>query len=110
MNIYHIARQAEWAKAGQSATYQGDTLLQAGFIHCSTKGQVVEVANRIFKGQNDLLLVNIDSERVDSEIRFENLEGGQELYPHIYGPLNLDAVVEVVNLKPHSDGFFSFPD
>ncbi len=109
MQIFHIARESAWDEAGKSGVYRGDTLIQAGFIHCSTKDQVIEVANRVFKGQNDLVLLCIDTERVRSEIRFENLEGGLEQYPHIYGPLNLDAVVDVLKFKPESDGHFVYP-
>jgi uncharacterized protein (DUF952 family) len=110
MLIFHIAREAAWDEAIKSGAYQGDTLIQAGFIHCSTKDQVVDVANRVFKGQNDLVLLCVDSERVNSEIRFENLEGGIQKYPHIYGPLNLNAVVNVLILKPEADGQFVYPD
>jgi uncharacterized protein (DUF952 family) len=52
----------------------------------------------------------IDTDLVRPEIRYENLEGGEKLFPHIYGALNRDAIHKIVDLTPGQDGFFSFPD
>ncbi len=107
IDLFHITRRADWQKALEEGAYQADTLASQGFIHCSTRAQVVSVANRIYHGQHDLVLLEIDSRRVQPEIRFENLEGGTELFPHIYGPLNLEAVEKVVEFKPGPDGTFT---
>ena len=74
--IYHIATRADWAAAKAAGAYTADSLASEGFIHCSTAGQVIATANRIFRGQRDLVLLDIDSARVEPEIRYENLEGG----------------------------------
>ena len=81
-----------------------------GFIHCSTPAQVLQVANARFRGRSDLLLLSIDTDRVDAEIRYENLEGGEQLFPHIYGELDRDAVIRVVEFKPQADGSFGIAD
>jgi uncharacterized protein (DUF952 family) len=108
--ILHITQQDEWDKAKTLGSYRADTLESQGFIHCSTPEQVVRVANTLFRGQDDLVLLCIDSTEVEAEIRYENLEGGDELFPHVYGPLNAGAVVSVLDLKPQADGTFVPPE
>jgi len=88
--------------------YRGDTLDSQGFIHCSTSQQVIRVANALYCAQRGLVLLCIDTIRVQSEIKYENA-GSEELYPHIYGPLNVDAVVQVLNFEPTEDGKFVLP-
>ena len=109
IDIFHITRCADWQKALEDGAYQADTLASQGFIHCSTRAQVLGVANRMFRAQHGLVLLEIDSRRVQPEIRRENLEGGTELFPHIYGPLNLEAVEKVIEFEPGPDGTFSPP-
>jgi len=70
---------------------------------------VVQVANQRFRGQSGLGLLFIDTDKVDAEIIYENLEGGQELFPHIYGELNCDAVARVAKFEPGVDGYFTLP-
>ncbi len=107
IDIFHITRREEWQKALEEGAYQADTLASQGFIHCSTPNQVVEVADRIFRAQHGLVLLGIDSRRVQPEVRYENMEGGTSLFPHIYGPLNLEAVEKVIEFEPREDGTFS---
>ena len=80
-----------------------------GFIHCSTPEQVVQVANLRFRGESGFVLLLIDPDKVKAEIIYENLEGGQQLFPHIYGGLNCDAVVKVAEFEPGPDGYFTLP-
>jgi uncharacterized protein (DUF952 family) len=108
--ILHIARRDDWEKAQSSAAFRGDTLESEGFIHCSRPEQVVRVANSLYRGRDDLVLLCIDSSKVEAEIRYENLEGGDELFPHIYGPLNVAAVVAVLDFEPQADGTFTLPE
>jgi uncharacterized protein (DUF952 family) len=106
--ILHIATREQWQAAAAAGSYRGDTLDVQGFIHCSRAEQVVAVANARFRGRSDLVLLSIDESLLESELRYEEGEPGQ-LFPHIYGPLNLNAVVNVVNFLPGSDGTFSLP-
>jgi uncharacterized protein (DUF952 family) len=108
--IYHITYKHVWDAARMEGEYQGDTLISEGFIHCSDEDQVVSVANTRFKGVTGLVLLCIDDARVRPKILRENLEGGHILFPHIYGPLNLDAVVRVENFHPAAKtGLFDLP-
>jgi uncharacterized protein (DUF952 family) len=103
--IFHIASAATWGESGDA--YSGDTLASEGFIHCSTADQVLDVAHARFGGRRDLVLLCIDPARVAPEIRYENLEGGEELFPHIYGPLDRKAVIRAEPLEPGADGRFT---
>ena len=104
----HIAKLEQWEQAESIGVYRGDTLSSDGFIHCSTPQQLVKVANDVYHGQRGLVLLAINPSKVRSEIRFEKSEG-RELYPHIYGPLNVDAVVKVHSFEPNQYGKFKLP-
>lgn len=107
--IFHITRREAWDRANAEGVYRTQTLPSEGFVHCSTKDQVIEVANSRFRGQEGLVLLAIDTDRVSAEIRYENLEGGVQMFPHIYGAINIDAVVRVIEFEPEADGYFSLP-
>ncbi len=104
--ILHITRREEWEKAKLAGFYRADSLDSEGFIHCSTLTQVIKVANFRFRNQKDLVLLCIDSENVEAEIRYEGIE---DLFPHVYGALNVDAVLKVVKFVCGEDGFFELP-
>jgi uncharacterized protein (DUF952 family) len=106
--IFHIAPGEAFA-GKQGPSYSPPAFQTEGFVHCSTAQQVVKVANARFRGQTGLVLLCLDTDKVSAEIRYENLEGGQELFPHIYGEINTDAVVQVVDFEPGTDGCFTLP-
>ena len=112
--IYHIAAAADWEQARTDGQYtmstRGLTLAEQGYIHASTAEQVAQVANAYYRGVPDLLLLVIDPERVGPEIRYEAVPGQDLPYPHIYGPLNADAVVQARPFRPGPGGEFSFDD
>lgn len=110
MILYHIALQADWARARAEGEYAADSLETQGFIHCSTRAQIIDVANAFFRGRSDLVLLLIDAERLRAPVRYENLEGGNRLFPHLYGALNLDAVVQVLPFQPNAEGEFRLPE
>ena len=107
--ILHITPRSAWEAAQISGVYRGDTLDTEGFIHCSTIAQVLGPANIRFRGQQDLLLLRIDPGKVQSEIIYEDCCESGDLFPHIYGPLNLDAVIDIFDFPPNPDGSFSLP-
>jgi uncharacterized protein (DUF952 family) len=110
--IYHMAAAADWAQAQRDGQYTmsmpGRTLAQEGFIHASAAAQVAMVANAFYRGASDLVLLVIDPGRVTPEIRYEPVPGQDLPYPHIYGPLNVDAVVATRPFELGPDGTFSF--
>jgi len=110
--IYHIAAAADWERALRDGQYttstRGLTLVGQGFIHASTASQVALVANAFYQGEPDLLLLVIDPRLVGPQIRYEQVPGQARPYPHIYGPLNTDAVVEARPFTPGPDGQFAF--
>lgn len=107
--IFHITKRVDWERAEREGIYRTPTLASEGFIHCSQSDQVIRTANTLFRGQTGLVLLEIDTGRVGAEIRHENCEGGQELFPHIYGALELGSVVRVAAFEPREDGSFVMP-
>ena len=105
--ILHITQSDRWAKAKNLGTYRSETLDSEGFIHCSTVAQVIGSANRFFKQQQDLVILVIDVDRVTAEIRNEGTSSN--LFPHIYGELNIDAVIQSIDLEADPDGSFILP-
>lgn len=69
----------------------------------------MQTANRLFRGQTGLVLLEIDPNKVRAEIKYENCEGGEENFPHIYGRLNADSVVRVIAFEAGADGSFAMP-
>ena len=106
--IWHITKREQWQQAKVAQIYRSETLASEGFIHCSTAQQVIKVANAFFRGQQGLVLLGIDSSKVQAEIRYEEVNG-TEYFPHIYGALNTDAVIEVLDFEPSVDGHFELP-
>jgi uncharacterized protein (DUF952 family) len=107
--IYHITPRIAWDAARAAGTYAADSLATEGFIHCSTAEQVIATANRLFKGRTGLVLLCIDTTRVNAEIHYENLEGGASLFPHVYGVLAADSIIAARDFPPRSDGTFALP-
>jgi uncharacterized protein (DUF952 family) len=112
MLIYHITTDSAWDRAKLIGYYADPSLESEGFIHASNSEQLVDTANRYFRGQTGLVVLEIATEKVKPEVRFDPVHtyGEPQEFPHIYGPLNLDAVVNVISFQPGEDGEFSMPD
>lgn len=106
--IYRIEERSTWEEAIQRGFLRGE-LSSDGFIHCSELHTVLRPANALFKGRNTLLLLEIDSTKVSADIVYEDLYNANQVFPHIYGVLPVDAVVRVVDFPPLPDGSFSLP-
>lgn len=106
--IYHLALRDEWDDAVASGAYRRSTLGRSlddeGFIHCSFAEQVQLIADLVYRGRDDVVLLEIDPDRVSAEIRVEQVGGAPQAFPHIYGPLPADAVTRVRALECRSDG------
>ena len=108
--IYHITSRVAWSEALKSGVYTADSLKSEVFIHCSKQDQVLRVANDWYKGQHGLVLLKIDPARLVPKIRWEpGSDKPDELFPHLYGALNLEAVVEILDFEPSREGVFSLP-
>ena len=107
--ILHITSRQAWVDVQAVGRYEATSLRSQGYIHCSKHDQVVDVANFLFRGQSDLVLLCIDSDEVRAEVRYENCEGGDKLFPHVYGPINLDSVTDVLPFNPDANGVFELP-
>ena len=96
--IYHIAFADAWNEAKQKGYYEHPTLKNEGFIHCSLENQVAGVLERYFQGEKDLLKLVIDTDKLTSKYIFDWSPSTADTYPHIYGPINLDAVIKTENI------------
>lgn len=108
--ILHITSKAAWEIAQKNGFYSAPSLETEGFIHCSTPAQVIATAERFYAGQRGLALLVIDPTRVQVEVKYEaGTDKPDELFPHIYGTLNLDAVTRVLDFASDSAGKWGLP-
>jgi uncharacterized protein (DUF952 family) len=112
--ILHILRRNEWELALRQGSYRPPSLDTEGFIHCSTIDQAIDTANIFFRGARDLLLLRIDERKLTSTLKFEAPATAGDArprtqFPHIYGPLDLDAVIDAVEFPSEADGSFQLP-
>jgi uncharacterized protein (DUF952 family) len=106
--IYHIAPALDVERAARNGNAPG-SFASAGFIHCCYAQQVREVANRFFRGRSNLLLLEIDTARLSCPVVTENRDGGDELFPHVYGELPMSSVLAIRELRCTSEGGFDMP-
>lgn len=115
--ILHITSKQEWLAAQRSGEYTAPSLQTEGFIHCSTEKQILRVANAFYRGRTDLVLLKLDESRIKSQVKWEAPAGPPaeniseaDLFPHIYGPIHLDAVASVLDFQPDpATGTFTLP-
>ena len=107
--IYHITTQTQADEAKKVGHYSCESLETEGFVHCSYSRQFLDVANTLFFGQQGLVVLEIDPELVNCEIRRENTVGGSELFPHVYGVVPSSSITRVHKLRADADGKFSMP-
>ena len=96
--LYHLAMAAEWAEASATGRYttstRGRSLDEEGFVHCSFARQVLATADRFYGDTDDVVVLRIDPDRLSSAIVVEDLVGAGESFPHVYGPIELGAVLD----------------
>jgi uncharacterized protein (DUF952 family) len=112
--LLHITERDTWRMAQQAGEYRmstrGVTLEQEGFIHCSLRHQLRAVAELFYADADDLVVLVIDSDKVPSAIRFEPAAPGGPDFPHIYGPLPVSAVTDVVPVTRDGADRMVLPD
>ncbi|MBT3392294.1 MAG: DUF952 domain-containing protein [Chloroflexi bacterium] len=102
--IVHLCTRADWEVAQRAGAYRAASLESEGFIHCSRPDQIFKVVNTFYQQIPDLVLLWLEPEKIAAEIRWEAADGDE--FPHIYGPLNLDAVIRVSDFLPDADGVY----
>jgi uncharacterized protein (DUF952 family) len=110
--ILHICSRDEWDAAEQEGALVPASLDEVGFVHCSDFGTVALPANALFAGRDDMLLLVIDPAALDAPVRWEagvppHPDG--IWFPHVYGPINVGAVVAAVGFRPTAEGVFRLP-
>src|SRR5262245_41896940 len=107
--IYKICTAAEWQASQNAGIYRGSAVdHRDGFIHFSTAGQSVETATKHFSGQRDLMLIAVDADALGEKLKWEPSRGGA-LFPHLYGELDLKAVLRIDPLPLDHSGRHVFP-
>lgn len=96
--IYHVVSEINWHKAVQQGFYEADSLAKEGFIHTSKAEQVQGVLDRYYKTMSHLILLHIDETKLTAQLKYELAPSVNEEFPHIYGRLNVDAVVKAEKL------------
>jgi len=97
--IYHIAFKNAWNEAKQKGEYIHPSLKDEGFIHCSLENQIPGVLERYFQGETDLVKLVIDTEKLTSKLIFDWSKSTADTFPHIYGPINVSAVTDVLDVR-----------
>lgn len=113
--IYHLALSGEWDAAKEAggpyaSSTIGVSLAEAGFVHCSFRDQVKAVADRSYMARNDVVLLVIDPALLDAEVRVEASAGSTDEFPHVYGPIPLDAVAAAVAVPQGGYGYLRVND
>ncbi len=96
--IYHVTTKAHWNEALLKGYFDEPSLATEGFIHNSTEAQVPGVLERYYKGKTDLILMHIDESKLTAELKYELAPSVNELFPHVFGNINLDAVTKITDL------------
>jgi len=113
MYIFHITTRMQWQAAQQIGHYFPASAAGEPFVHCSRADQVLAVAERFYKGQSGLVLLVIDPQRLTSTLKWEapsdEIASAGGAFPHVYGPINLEAVVRVLDFEADSVGTFALP-
>ncbi len=108
--LLHICAEADWVNAQRHGEHRPDSLHDLGFVHLSTPQQAHLPANRLYAGRTDLLLLHLDTSRLEAPVRWEHgdaTDPASMLFPHLYGPLPVSAVIAVTEYRPGEDGRFA---
>jgi 3-methyladenine DNA glycosylase AlkD/uncharacterized protein (DUF952 family) len=108
--IYHITQRQAWAEAQKKGYYEPEGYARDGFIHCSTREQLLSTAQRYYANAQDLVVLCIDPKKTIAPVKYENTTGGIELFPHLYCTLRLDAVLAAPELTRDETGEWQMPE
>jgi len=97
--IYHVTSKQEWESAKQNGFFEAPSLKIEGFIHCSQAQQVQGVLERYYKGKTDLVKLVIDTSKLIHELKYELAPSVNQEFPHVFGVINIDAVIDVIDIN-----------
>jgi uncharacterized protein (DUF952 family) len=103
--IYILCSVPVYEAAKEAGMYAPDSLQLEGFIHASPAHQLNRVANKYYRQYESLCLLTVETDKVSAEIKWEAISNG-DLYPHIYGPLNMNAVIQVTQLNRNASQMY----
>lgn len=101
--IYHFIPMERWKEVKDQDYYRTESLDEEGFIHCSKKNQITEVADFKFGDEEKLMILKIDEEKLEPEIKYEGEKDNK--FPHIYGKLNMEAVKDTKIMENSEKGY-----
>jgi uncharacterized protein (DUF952 family) len=107
--LIHLCPSDEWSSARVHRELRPESLASVGFVHLSTPEQVHLPANRLYRGRDDLVMLHIAPDRLDAPVRWEPgvaTDPESMVFPHLYGPLPIAAVISVTSYRPGADGLF----
>ncbi len=107
--IYHITQRTAWQEAQLKGYYEPQGYASDGFIHCSNREQLLSTAHCYYADAKDLVVLCIDPTLAGAPVVYENLTGGKELFPHLYGVLKLEAVLAAPLFTRDGDGNWQMP-
>ena len=104
--LFHITTNNDWKEFNNGGSYEPESFESEGFIHCSTGEQVEATANKIFGDKDEILLLVIDATTLHDDIKYEKDEDTGKKFPHLYSPLNTNAIIDKITIKAEDDGKF----
>jgi uncharacterized protein (DUF952 family) len=105
--LFHITTQDDWKQFKKHGNYEPESLETKGFIKCSTGSQLEDSANRLYPDSDEILLLVIDVSLIREEIKYEKDEETGKKFPHIYGPLSTNAVIDKIEIRAEENGTFN---
>lgn len=104
--IVHVLPRTDWERFREQGEYRPDSLATQGFVHCSKLGQIVLVADYNHADDSESVLLLLDESKIETPVRYETEgENGKSAFPHVYGPLTLDHIVETFRFEQDETGF-----
>jgi len=105
--LFHITTKEGWKEAQEGGSYIPESLDTEGFIHCSSGDQLKETANRLFGDEDRILLLVIDASMIRDDVKYEKDEESGEKFPHIYGPISVNAIIDKIEVEANKSGKFN---
>jgi uncharacterized protein (DUF952 family) len=94
-NIFHLTTKSDWERARSQGTHTAPSLKEEGFIHCCLEEQMPEILRLYYQDQSEVIALKIDTSRLESMLVYEWSPSLAQTFPHVYGPINVDSVMEV---------------